>query len=958
MGKIRRTLRKALCPVATVVAVLATGLAAPVILPTVPAVFAGATGKLAFERDGDIWTANGDGTGQVRLTTDPGQDDQPAWSPDGRQIAFISNRPLGSGAPFLYVMDADGSDQHQVGAEIAWTPSWSPDGRLVYQEAPGGKLHVINADGTGLLTLTNGPGHDFHPSWSPDGSRIAFTSDRDGEHQIYAVDADGSDQTRLTTTTGYATQPDWSPDGSRLAFSRGSGTHTMHADGSGQVPLVAAPANSPGNGPKWSPDGTRFAVTAWVDAVGHIDVMRADGTRRSTVLTDATSPSWQPVTPATGRLVFHSPASGRPALYTSNADGSDTQPLFAQPEDALEVYPAWSPDGSKVAFLSTRGNQELLLWVANADGTDAREIGGDPGLVQPAWSPDGTRLAYSSGGYDPGYRIRLIGVDGTGDTEVPGQTGANIWPTWSPDGRRIAFASSDGESSGIHVMDADGSNHVPLTSGPDDDTPDWSPDGRLIAFTRNGGEIHVMAPDGTDVRNVTGTPDVREVTPKWSPDGSRMAFMGVGGTTAEGYVATMDAADGSDRQTATGIPASWIDWQPSVTLAPAVTSAYSVSDATLTEGDSGTTTAVFTVTLSPASTSASTVHYATSNGTASSASDYSATSGDLSFDVGVTTKTISVPIAGDTAVEPNETFTVALSAPTGETTLGDATGTGTITNDDSVPTRPVRVAAVGLDSRLYIGNGYGGAFRAEGGIVGSGPALARVPKSDGSALALEVVTGNDRRLYVKREGAAGFVRLSNRAVCLESPAAVVAPVGVNGAPALVVACMGQDRALWYDVGPVSETSTPVLDSFESLGGILTAGPAVAMVQNALTFMVRGNDGRIYSRGTSGGYLQTNWFCQGHPALASWSTTAYFACAGNDTRLYAARNGGSGWGTTESLGGIARGGPGLAVTPDEAVIFIRGADDAVWQTSVSPTRGNTPFARLPSAVLFEVGATAL
>ena len=954
VGEIRWRWGHVLSSVATVVVLLAGVLAAPVTLRPEPAVFAGATGRLAFERGGDIWTANGDGTNQVRLTVDAAMDAQPSWSPDGRRIAFVSNRPTDTGAPHLYVMNADGTDQHQVGTEGAWTPTWSPDGRLLYQVVPEGKLHLINADGTGVVALTNGPGHDSYPSWSPDGTRIAFASDRSGNYQVHVMDADGTDVQRLTTSSAQDVQPDWSADGSLLAFTRSSASgdtiFTMRPDGTAPAPLAAG-AGASGLTPRWSPDGTRLAVTFDDGGTPNIEVMRSDGSRRARVLTDASAESWQPVTPVTGRLVFYSNESPQ-RLWTANPDGSDQRLLIPGEQTGFDAYPAWSPDGGKVAFLSARGGG-FSIWVVDADGTDLHEVGGTPSPSPPAWSPDGSRLAYSSGnGMTAPIRIRIIDLDGSNDAEVPGQSEPAIFPAWSPDGQRIAFTSDPG----IRVMDADGSNPVQLTTEPDDDTPDWSPDGRLIAFSRSG-DVHVMAPDGTGVRDVTGTADPDEVTPKWSPDGSRIAFLAYP-DAGSSYVATMDADDGGDRQTATGVPATWIDWQPSETLAPATTSSFSVSDVAVPEGDTGAANAVFTVTLSPSGTAPSTVHYATSSGSAAAGSDYTAISGDLTFDAGVTTRTIAVPVHGDTLVEPDETFSVVLSAPTGETALGDATGVGTITNNDVVPSRPVRVAAVGVDSQLYTANGYGGAFRAEGGVVRAGPAVARVPKPDGSALALEVVTGQDRRLYAKREGAGAWARLSNTAICDGSPAAFVAPTGTSGAHALVVACMGADRALWYDVAPITATATPVMDSFESLGGILTAGPAVATVQGALTFLVRGNDGRVYVRGTSGVYAQTGWFCQGHPALSSWGTTAYFACAGNDSKLYWARNDGSGWGGTQGLGGIARGGPGLAVTPDEAVMFIRGADDAVWQISVSPTRGNTQFSRMHSTVLYEVGATAL
>ena len=109
----------------------------------------------------------------------------------------------------------------------------------------------------------------------------------------------------------------------------------------------------------------------------------------------------------------------------------------------------------------------------------------------------------------------------------------------------------------------------------------------------------------------------------------------------------------------------------------------------MAEGNSGTTNAVFTVTLSAASTSTVTVDYATANGTATAGSDYTAGTGTLSFAAGTTSKTITVAVTGDTAVEPNETFVVNLTNAVGAT-IADAQGVGTITNDDTARRRRVR----------------------------------------------------------------------------------------------------------------------------------------------------------------------------------------------------------------------------------------------------------------------------
>lgn len=184
--------------------------------------------KLTFQsfRDGnwEIYFMAEDGSGLVRLTSDPTADLEPSLSPDASQVVFTSRR----------------------------TGNY--------------ELFVINTDGTGLRQLTNHPGVDGSPSWSPDGRRIAFASDRDGNAEIYVVNVDGSGLTRLTNAPGFDDEPDWSPDGRQIAFtsrrSAGPGDYfiwVMNADGSGvrQVSNLLYSEN-----PAWWTDGRRIVFDA------------------------------------------------------------------------------------------------------------------------------------------------------------------------------------------------------------------------------------------------------------------------------------------------------------------------------------------------------------------------------------------------------------------------------------------------------------------------------------------------------------------------------------------------------------------------------------------------------------------------------------------------------------------------------------------------------------------------
>ncbi len=229
-----------------------------------------ATGRIVFhsDRSGDfeIWAMDDNGENPVQLTTSPGRDIEPAWSPDGSKIVFSSARDDADNLE-LYVMNADGSDQHrlveiQPGDELG--PEWSPDGKqIVFYSNTEGKLQLflVNADGTEAKNVSKYPqASNSRPSWSPDGKRIAFVTDRDMNNEIYAMNPDGSNQTRLTDNNSDDVMPKWSPDGKMIIFeSNRKGMNTlflMNADGSDVRTALAEPAGDAS--PGWSNGGARF----------------------------------------------------------------------------------------------------------------------------------------------------------------------------------------------------------------------------------------------------------------------------------------------------------------------------------------------------------------------------------------------------------------------------------------------------------------------------------------------------------------------------------------------------------------------------------------------------------------------------------------------------------------------------------------------------------------------------
>ena len=467
----------------------------------------------------------------------------------------------------IWVMNADGTNQVRLATD-AQDPAWSPDGtRIVYtsQNYSGAdiwhdEVWVMNADGTDRRRLTTDEGVDHdgaNPRWSPDGTMIAYELNSG----IAVVNADGTNQRQLTTDRGG--NPRWSPDGTLIAYGSGSGIAVVNADGSDRRQITT----DGGWYPRWSPDGTRIAYTSTARGTGgfviggRIAVVNADGSDRRQLTTDfGWDPEWSP----DGTILAF---TDEYAYRVMNADGTDQRDLvdfLSQRTISVEHALEWSPDGTRIVYSQTSDE----IWAVDRDGTNRRQLAANGRL--PDWSPDGTRIAYHRrirGGWSSDG-VWLMNADGSNRQRL---TNVGRAPRWSPDGTRIAYSTSlgqvwvneeggfvrdlsnlsdEGDAGGVWVVRFDGTNQQRL-SADRGDNPSWSPDGTRIAYELDDG-IAVIDADGTKRQQLTTD---HGSDPEWSPDGTRIAY------ELDDGIAVIDA-DGTKRQQLTTDHGSDPEWSP------------------------------------------------------------------------------------------------------------------------------------------------------------------------------------------------------------------------------------------------------------------------------------------------------------------------------------------------------------------------------------------------------------
>ena len=331
-----------------------------------------------------------DGLRERGVTVDFEAPGEPGAGDDGvaplreTQLLFSTSRGTGfAGHLELYSLDLESGKVVDLSVTLALTP-------LGDGSAP-------------EISVYGPPSVGWFPARSPDGSKVVFASDRDGNGEIYVMRADGSRPANLTRHEAWDTDPCWSPDGRRIAFKSdrhgerevgpsGSGHYNsdifiMNADGSGVRQLTFDPVDA--RDPAWSPDGLSIVYTSWRDA------------------------------------------PGPPAIYRIDLASGADQRLSG---DHWVSDPSWSPDGASIAFVRD-SDRTSHVWVMAADGSGARQLtSGKAWVWSPTWSPDGTRIAFERDDRDDdvGSDIYVVPVEGGAEQRITEHPGEDSHPNWTP----------------------------------------------------------------------------------------------------------------------------------------------------------------------------------------------------------------------------------------------------------------------------------------------------------------------------------------------------------------------------------------------------------------------------------------------------------------------------------------------------------------------------------------------
>ena len=499
---------------------------------------------IAFTPTAQVW---------IRLTDNPALDDQGTLSPDDSQMAFVSTR--NTHRANIWILDLETKRLRNLTGlpEIQgdpmkpdgfFRPAWSPDGKWIaftsdrntewkghgngsgWEHVQELSVYIVHPDGTGLRRITEPGICSGSPKWSADSKQIVFSEmpvestwdarvfglSARATSQVVSIDLATGKRTQQTSGPGLKLMPQFLPDG-RIGFLTKSGKNEGigYTSGSGTFPGSL-------RSPAWSPDGKRVIYE------------KVDYTPRPQ---NQLLYSWDPryeyrytdVFPSFSKngLLLVTSKDVDSSVVTMNADGSNRKVVFQAVQGAA-FAPSWSPDGERIAFgyggfLQGRRTSGAKIVLVHRDGAGVEELTADmPNAGFPSWSADGKEIVYRSfGPKDMG--LRIFNLDN--HTTRALSDGSDNLPYWSPDGTRILFTRKQGDNFDIYTIKPDGTDLKRMTTFPANDAHAvWSQDGKYILWNSGEygfkdeaasydnsfqpyGSIWIMNADGTGKRQLT-----------------------------------------------------------------------------------------------------------------------------------------------------------------------------------------------------------------------------------------------------------------------------------------------------------------------------------------------------------------------------------------------------------------------------------------------------------------------
>jgi Tol biopolymer transport system component len=436
-------------------------------------------------------------------------------------------------------------------AIIETDPELSPDGtRIAYNSNEDGNGDIwVQQIATGQkINLTKDyEGADFRAAWSPDGDWIAFNSYRN-DGGIFVMSALGGPTRQVTPHLG---EPSWSPDGTKLVYSADGKMYLAPLSGGAAVNI---PTPRGVREPSWSPDGNRIAFSA--DALRQICTIGPDGSDLIVVI-EGSGYYWSPIWTSDGKSIFFkSSRGGIRDIWWVPVDAKGKAIGQAKPVTiGGGVYNfSLSQDGSQIAYMKSAGGQDNIWSIPIRSDREltmhdaiqiTSENRGSGFPVHLAISPDHEWLAFHSnrsGNQD----IWLMRKDGRDLRQLTTDKADDEWPTWSPDGSQIAFHSDRSGNSDIYLMPVTGGFATALThNAANDICPAWSPLGDDIVFVsqRSGNWDNWAVSVGSgDLRQLT-TDEAVDGRPAWSPDGRYVSFFSRRTGAGELFVLSVDGGE-------------------------------------------------------------------------------------------------------------------------------------------------------------------------------------------------------------------------------------------------------------------------------------------------------------------------------------------------------------------------------------------------------------------------------